>query len=148
MIDYSGAIDEIFALFKTAWDANTTDVVGYIPRSVGKAWKSATIPTHRRIGPEFLNKQLVRNSPHTEMAILLNAMKIMGWFLYSYSHLEVSLGGMENGRLLAVVARNAFRGKKTSGGVWFRNVTIKELDPEDSFYRLNVIAEYEYDEES
>lgn len=42
--------------------------------------------------------------------------------------------------------KNAYRGKQTSSCMWFRNVRIQELPPEDAWFRLNVVAEYQYDE--
>lgn len=51
---------------------------------------------------------------------------------------------------LATIARNAFRGNLAQGGediVWFRNARINNNLPiENDQYRLNVVAEHEYDE--
>jgi hypothetical protein len=49
-------------------------------------------------------------------------------------------------RKLATVGKLAFRGKSFAGCIWFRNVRINNLDPEPTFARANVIAEYEFDE--
>jgi hypothetical protein len=51
------------------------------------------------------------------------------------------------GRKLAQVAKLAFRKKKTSGGVTFPRVRINDnLPAEELFYRMNVVAEYEFSE--
>lgn len=50
---------------------------------------------------------------------------------------------------LATIARNAFRGQNghsSDDSVWFRNARINKLSVENDQYRLNVIAEHEYDE--
>lgn len=47
---------------------------------------------------------------------------------------------------LAALIKTAFRGKQTDGCIWFRNVRIQEIPPENAWYRLNVVAEYQYDE--
>jgi len=51
---------------------------------------------------------------------------------------------------LATIARNAFRGQQghsSDDSVWFRNPRINNNLPiENDQYRLNVIAEFEYDE--
>lgn len=54
--------------------------------------------------------------------------------------------GMDNGRKLAMIARDAFRGQQTASGVVFRNVRINELSNDGKSYRFNVVAEYEYDD--
>jgi hypothetical protein len=47
---------------------------------------------------------------------------------------------------LAALAKNSFRGKKTTSGVWFRNVRTLELGPDGKFQRINAIAEFQYQE--
>lgn len=47
---------------------------------------------------------------------------------------------------LAALIKTAFRGKQTDGCIWFRNTRIQELPPEDAWFRLNVVSEYQYDE--
>lgn len=47
---------------------------------------------------------------------------------------------------LADLALRAVRGKKTASGVWFRNVRRQELAPDGKFQRMNVVAEFQYQE--
>lgn len=47
---------------------------------------------------------------------------------------------------LAQIIRAAFRSASIPGKVWFRNARINDLDDEDEMLRLNVVAEYEYNE--
>lgn len=50
---------------------------------------------------------------------------------------------------LATIARNAFRGpgqNSTDNDVWFYNARINKLTLENDLYRLNIVAEHEYDE--
>jgi len=46
---------------------------------------------------------------------------------------------------LSLLSRKAFASRQTPNGVWFRNSTIRELRPEDSFFRSNVLTEFQYD---
>lgn len=50
------------------------------------------------------------------------------------------------GRNLAEIARNIFRHSLTNNSIWFRRAKINELPEERDTFRLNVVAEYEYDE--
>lgn len=52
------------------------------------------------------------------------------------------------GDLLAVEARDIFRGGETPGGMWFRNMRINELPHDGTYYRWNVIVEYVFTETS
>lgn len=57
----------------------------------------------------------------------------------------VGKGLQESYRLARVVAE-AFEGRSSPGGVWFRNVGINELGKDGMFQQLNVTAEFQYHE--
>jgi hypothetical protein len=52
----------------------------------------------------------------------------------------------ERRRDLAHVGKTLFRGKSLDGCIWFRNVRINWLQPDDKFLRANVAGDYEFDE--
>jgi hypothetical protein len=54
--------------------------------------------------------------------------------------------GIEEADRLSVLFRNALEGETTSGGVWFRNVRGVEMGLDQSWWRTDVIADFEYDE--
>lgn len=147
--DFPTAIEQIQALFKVAWDANAGAVFGYLPdvewygaESVGKADRS-------KVWVRFMTQAVVE-----EQATLSTCVDAPFSRRYEASGLVfVQLflpktvdNAVVKGRVLAKVARNAFRGKKTTGGVVFYNCRIRDIPPEDLFYRFNVVAEYDYDE--
>lgn len=51
-----------------------------------------------------------------------------------------------NGSLIAIAVKNALAGRTASGIVWFRNPRINELPVDGAHHRLNVVADFEYDE--
>lgn len=48
--------------------------------------------------------------------------------------------------LMAMELRNALRRGKAGGSVWYRKPRINELPVEDKYVRVNVVAEFNYDE--
>ena len=48
------------------------------------------------------------------------------------------------GDLLAGVIADIYRNVETPSGVWFNNATAKEATPENSFWRWNVTADFEF----
>lgn len=54
--------------------------------------------------------------------------------------------GLSDSYVDAKVFADAFEGKSTSGGIWFRNVRINEVGRDGQFNQLNLIAEFVYDE--
>lgn len=146
MTTYVEAIDQMFSLFYDAWLSQTTSIVGYVPEV---RWHGVEKP-----GTPDASKYWARVSQQTVTEEQTTIADSNGKRRYTASGLlfvqifcpKSEVTAMENGRNLAMIARNSIRGKTTSGKVWFRNARINELDPEESAYRFNVVAEYEYDE--
>ncbi|QBZ71726.1 minor tail protein [Pseudomonas phage KP1] len=149
MIEFDEVDDEINTLFKTAWDLNSSAVAGYIPEVRWQGLETTELPD----GSKFwcrVSKQTLEE----EQATLSNCEGAPGKKKYTADGLifvqlfcpKSNSRSFQLGQKLAKIARNAFRGKSTPGGVWFRNVRINELDPENLYHRFNVIAEFEYDE--
>jgi len=143
---YVEAIDEMFSLFNDAWLGQSAAVVSHVPVV---RWPGVEEP-----GTPDAAKFWARVSQQTVLEEQSTISDDNGKRRYTASGLifvqlfcpKSEPAAMENGRKLAVIARNSFRGKTTSGKVWFRNARINELAPEESAYRFNVVAEYEYDE--
>lgn len=54
--------------------------------------------------------------------------------------------GLTKAYELAKVAADAFEGKATPKGVWFRSVRLREVGPDGNWFQVNVIADFEYSE--
>lgn len=50
------------------------------------------------------------------------------------------------GELLAELAQRMFMATETASGVWFRNPRINELVPDGTWYRWNVIADFQFNQ--
>lgn len=147
-VEYDAAIDEMYALFNLAWLANSAAIAGYVPEV---RWPNIEEPS-KPDGSKFwarVSSQTV-GEPQGGMGACETPYE-KRYEAYGLLFVQIfcpkeNARSMELGRLLAKLARNAYRGKSTPGGVWFRNVRIQELADEAMFHRFNVVAEYEYDE--
>jgi hypothetical protein len=54
--------------------------------------------------------------------------------------------GLQIAEALAIVAKNAYQGKSSPGGIWFRNCRANEVGPTDGWYQFNMIADFTYEE--
>lgn len=54
--------------------------------------------------------------------------------------------GLSTAYALAKVVADAYEGVSSPNGVWFRNVRINELGRDGTFYRTNVLIDFEYGE--
>jgi len=143
---YEEAIDQMSAFFKVAWDANTTAIVGYVPEVFWPGVEKENAPDVAKYWARFTQEGV--NEEQTTLTGDAGCQRFTpeGLIVIQVFCPKLDSVSMENGRKLATVGKEAYRGKKTSGGIWFRNVKIKELTPEAKWNRFNVIAEYEYDE--
>ena len=55
-------------------------------------------------------------------------------------------GGLSLAQKSAIIARDTFEGVGTASGIWFRNVRIQEIGATGTWYQMNIIADFEYDE--
>ncbi|WZB35692.1 tail terminator [Enterobacteria phage FtMidnight] len=149
MIDYDKASDEINALFFAAWKDKAPAIVGYVPEVRWFGVEDSDLPDGSKFWAR-VSKQTVME----EQTSLSTCVGEPGKRRYTASGLVfVQLfcpksvdKACELGERLAVVARNAFRGKTTPGKIWFRNVRINEIPPESLYFRFNIVAEFEYTE--
>jgi hypothetical protein len=143
------AVEQMQQLFKAAWDAGTSAIAGYVPDVEWYGAEGAAPVNREKIWARFSSQNVFE-----QQATLSTAAGTPGAKRYSSSGLvfiqlfipKTIDNGVILGRQLAQVAKNAFRGKTTSGKVEFHNVTIKDLTPEELFYRINVVADYDFDE--
>jgi len=135
-LTYQQARDEIFDLFKAAWDTT-----GY--------------PAHY----EEVKKQRSQNEEPWSVVTLNHASGFQATLSGADgSRTFARLGfltvqiftpngkGLQDAYDLAKVVSDAFEGISTPGGVWFRNVRLNEVGRDGEFFQLNVIVEFRYDE--
>ena len=146
MITYEEAIDEIFGIFNAAWLAESAAVAGYIPEVRWPGVEEPEKPDLAKFWARVSQQTVIEGQSSLRNGDAGQRYTTDGLvFVQIFCPKSDSLG-MTNGRKLAIIARNGFRGNATSGQVWFRNARINELPPEENWYRFNVVAEYEYDE--
>lgn len=162
-LSYEQALDEIFGLFNQALQSNATDIIGSVPLVYypGIVLTNLDGSIRKPKSDEYWLRAVIQEieSPQTSLSAYI-ATNSLGANLPASRFTSSGIlgfqlfGPMEKGdsiiklRKLGQVIRKAYRGKKTVGGAIFRNIRIVEIEVENSelWNRLNVVAEYEYDE--
>ena len=146
MTTYEQAINDMFGLFLTAWSAGSTAIAGYIPPV---RWPGVEVPTApdrskywARISQKtsFETQSTLRNGDNGQRYTTRGTLYVQVFAPIA------TVGALANGRKLAELARNAYRGKHSVNGVWFRNAKIVEMPTEADWYALTVQVDYIYDE--
>lgn len=144
--DYISAVDQMFALFNTAWLANSAALAGYVPIVRWQGIEEAGTPDASKFWCRVSQQTVEEEQSTLRDDSGVRRYETTGLIFVQLFCPKSQVDALEIGRKLAVVARNAFRGKTTSGKVWFRNARIIELEPDSSAHRFNIVSEYEYDE--
>jgi len=139
------ASDEILGLFKTAWDANTAAVAGSVPAvrwpgvdsgdPPSPAAPFARIAIHHGTGQQRTLGQTGSRRFERQGTVVVQILTPIS-----------SGGGLRLAQQLAIIVRDAFEGKGTASGIWFRNVSTREVGPDGTWNRINVTADFLYDE--
>lgn len=135
-LTYKEAQDEIFTVFKAAWDT-TGYYVHYqdvqIPRSTSEApW--AVVSLQHTAG--FQATLSGGNGARTFTRVGFLTVKIF----------TPSGKGLQEAYDLAKVVSDAFEGVSTPKGVWFKDTRLLEVGVEGEFHQLNVVIDFTYDE--
>lgn len=142
---FDDARDEILGLFATKWNADTPAVTGTVPPVEWAGVDSGeppptNAPWARAIVRHGTSRQ-VTFGPVGSRRFTRRGMVTIQMFTPLSSG-----GGLSIAEKCAIIARDAFEGRGTASGIWFRNVAIREIGPDGTQYQVNVVAEFEYDE--
>lgn len=132
---YEEAVDDIQSVLKNAWDATGHKMFFESVRDQretdNSAWATSTI-RHGAGTQDSLGG--VGHRSFLRSGVLI---------VQIFTHVG---NGLQESYQLAKVITDAFEGKSSPNGVWFRRVRINEIGKDGMFQQLNVAIEFEYNE--
>jgi hypothetical protein len=133
---FTEARDDILTLFKTAWDTTGYTVVyddlpGDIP-DTSTPWARVTV-RHQTGRQQTLVNDVGQRKFLREGVIIIQIFIPSG-------------EGLSLIDSLAKIVADAFEGKSTTSGVWFRNVRLNEIGADGNWFNANVLIDFEYNE--
>lgn len=145
--DIIQANDEMLTMLKTAWDAQTTAIVAYIPDIQYEGETKKVVPPSDKYYGVLYNNILTN-----PQATLCGDLDGIGSRRYNNTgilefHISCPLSDAENankGKRLGIVARNAFRGKYSPSGIIFYNARIIPSKPNEIFNKYIMFVDYNY----
>lgn len=145
-VTFETARDEIRAAVKTAWDAGTNAVAGYVPAMFWDGVPSASEPDPARAFARTTVRHVSSRQSALADATGRRRFEKLGIVTVSVFSPIGSAGGQGLGERLAQVAIGALQGRATAGGVWFRDASILEVGASGAWDQFNVTADFRYDE--
>lgn len=143
---YDEARDEMFAMLKIAWDAGAGAIVsGAVPSIL---WQG------QEYGPPALTAAYARATVHHNTGRQTSLTGEGGqrrFTRYGIVFIQIFVPVSFKNPLtiaskLGKVALDAYEGRSSPGGIWFRNARLNEIGPADGWEQVNVVAEFQYDE--
>lgn len=132
---FEQAVDEVLDLFKSAWD------------STGHEAFYEDIRDQRDQSTDPWSLVIVRHASGFQNNLGGNGnRKFLRLGVLIVTIHTLSSSGLSSGYQLAKLVADAYEGVSSPNGVWFRNVRINELGRDGSFYRINVLVDFEYHE--
>jgi hypothetical protein len=143
-MSYINAVNDMFLLFNDTWSNECLPIIGYTPKVEWQGVQSDGVDNSKYFAR--ISQQGVTDRQRT-LKTSKNRYDVTGLLFIQIFCPRSDMEAMQKGRQLSEIVKNAYRGVHTLNDVWFRNVRIKELEPEASFLQFQVIAEYEFSEE-
>lgn len=144
--DYVGATDAMNATVLAAWNAATSVILGAPPQKLffqgivksGVSEAGAPDEYWGRVSYQTVDQGSV--GPGARRHAACGLVFVQMFFPVA------ATGSWRKGVQIANRVKNALAVRSSSGTVWFRKPRINELTVDGAHHRLNVVAEFEYDE--
>lgn len=140
----SEARDEFFTLLKTEWDLLASTVVGgsYTPSILWQGIDETTDPPQ---GQAYARASVI-HSKGEQASLGGSRWNRKGIIVVQCFGPTGGGNGLTIAEGLAKIAKDAYEGKTSSSGSWFRNCRINEIGVSQGWFQVNTIAEFDYDE--
>lgn len=149
MISQQNARKEMFALVDAAWQAGAGAIVGTVPEVRYQGVEKKDLPGAdkywmRASTQNVMTKQKGHSLPVAGVSDVVYQTE--GFITLQIFAPMNSPAAYAKGELLSALGQRMFMASETPGAVWFRNPRIRELDNDGTWYRWNVIADYQFDQ--
>ena len=147
MVDFPTAREKMCEHFETHWQANAAGLIEYTPeiRFPRVVYKDAINPA-LHWGRMSLQTVMSNQAAFCGYENGKKKYEESGIVIIQLFAPKDRVEAAEEQDKFAQIARAAFRGRNAPGKVWFRRARINDIPDEKEMLRLNVVAEYEYNE--
>lgn len=139
---------EMFALVTKCWKLRAPAIVGYVPEIRFQGVEEGALPGADKFWMRASTKSVTtRQSGHR--SVDFGGADDVVYDSYGFITLQMfaPMKGKDTwnkGELLSELGQRMFMASETGSGVWFRNPRINDLNNDGTWYRWNVIADYQF----
>lgn len=143
------ARDEMYAIANAAIQSVAPDIVGTVPAVFWRNKQEADNPPRDAFWCRVTAS--TTGQPQSSLSCSVGGPSMRRYRAYGLLTIQIFcpksiVDSGDTGFKLSEALKRKFMGKSTNSGIWFSNTFVKDLNPEDLFYRYNVVTAFEYDE--
>lgn len=138
---------ELFAAVDTRWQAGAAAIVGYVPEIRFQGVEEGGLPGSDKFWMRCGTQGVTNRQRGHRMPILGISKPVydnIGLIILQLHAPMNSPKSYAKGELLSELGQGTFMASSVGGAIWFRNPRIIELPNDGTWYRWNVIAEYQF----
>lgn len=138
---------EMFQLVDDCWQAKSAAIVGYVPEIRYQGHEVGSLPGADKFWMRASTQGVAapqRGHRMPEVGISKPVHDNIGFITLQIFAPMNSVESYAKGELLAELGQGMFMATETGGSIWFRNPRIRENDNDGTWYRWNVIADYQF----
>lgn len=138
---------ELFALVDSDWQSKSGAIAGYIPEVRYQGVEEGDLPGADKFWMRASTQTVTttqRGHRMPEAGVSQPVYDNFGFITLQIFAPMKSVDSYAKGELLAELGQCMFMASETGGAIWFRNPRIRELDNDGTWYRWNVIADYQF----
>lgn len=140
---------QMFALVADTWAAKSEPIVGYLPEIRYQGLEEAELPGADKFWMRASTQTVTTRQSGHRMPEVGGSPVVFTNF--GFITLQVfapmkARSSWAKGELLSELGQCMFMASETGGSVWFRNPRIREIQNDGTWYRWNVIADYQFDQ--
>jgi hypothetical protein len=148
MLTYQQARKEMFAKVNTCWAEKAPAIVNPIPEIRWQGIEEGALPGADKFWMRASTTTVTtRQSGHASPDSPEGSPVVYDTYGFITLQIFAPMKGKDSwskGELLSEVGQRMFMASETAGGVWFRNPRIRELNNDGTWYRWNVISDYQF----
>lgn len=138
---------QLLAHVQNCWNAGAAAIVDYIPEIRFQGVEVPELPGADKYWMRCSTNTVAtpqRGHRMPEVGISKPVYDNIGFITLQLFAPMKSPESYAKGELLAELGQGMFMASETGGSIWFRNPRIRELDNDGTWYRWNVIADYQF----
>lgn len=145
--DDTAALAAMVKQFNDAWQAGAAAIVGIVPAVRYPGVIDDSPPEGNVYWARWSNSIAVQDQMTHRSGNIRRYHTRGNIFIQVFAPIRHANQSLDKCGKLAMLARDAYRGKRSTGGITYHYCRVQNIDPDGKFYQRNAVIEYRYDVE-